>query len=392
MGRVTRGREPTDGNSGGPRARLDLALIALLSGFLPTLLFCLQFGPKTFASALGVSLLLAGASFVLGVLLGFLFGIPKTVEPSSHVGPESGGALKAITASSEPVRPRYLTNTNLGQVSDWLTKILVGVGLTQISGIGDHLDSLIRYLEPGVGAIPESRPFLLALLTCYLVGGFMMGYLWTSIDLPSVLGWRDVAVQVREREALDQEKKDLTRTLATYDVATRRELTEGEGEEPALEPREANEVAEVALRVQKLEEQGEELDDPDQYLRLARQLKRAGEFEKAEHAYLRAAELKPNDPAPLNYAGVIRSRYLNDPDGAAKLYFRALALNPTHWSAVYNAACNEARRGNRTLALAYLQTAVKGDGKYRGLAEGDSQHDGPFAQLKDDPEFIEIVT
>src|SRR6266508_6277591 len=68
---------------------------------------------------LAVAALVAGGAFVAGGLLGFLFGIPRSLA-----GPE--GSVDGAAAGGA-----YRPNTNLEQISDWLTKILVGVGLVQ---------------------------------------------------------------------------------------------------------------------------------------------------------------------------------------------------------------------------------------------------------------------
>jgi tetratricopeptide (TPR) repeat protein len=362
---------------GQPRAHLEWALYALLAGLVPTLLFTAQLDRDEALGVAAASLLLAGACFSAGFLLGFLFGIPRPVQQVPAAGAASASEL-----------PRYLSNTNLGQVSDWLTKILVGVGLTQIASIGRHVDNLLDYLRPALGDLETSAPFGLALLSFYTVGGFMVGYLWTSIHLPSVLRTRDVEDERREREALREK-------IAQYPAEPRGSMADTEGalDVPRLDDPEARkQVAEVAASVKTLEEAGEGLDDPDDYLRLARQLKRAGRFHEAEHAYLRAYELDPTNPAPLNFAGVLWSKYLNDPNRAARLFWQALGVNPEYTSALYNAACNEVRRGNADYGLDLLAAAVARESRYRGLAERDAQDNGPFAPVRDHPRFREIVT
>jgi hypothetical protein len=59
-------------------------------------------------SVLAVGLLVAGGAFLAGGLLGFLFGIPRSI----------GGAETEATDATR--RARYLPNTNLEQISDWL--------------------------------------------------------------------------------------------------------------------------------------------------------------------------------------------------------------------------------------------------------------------------------
>src|ERR1700677_2698197 len=65
-------------------------------------------------------LLMAGAALVGGVM-GLLFGIPKSVsDPFSvtHQPSENGDNAPAAAGGRSP---SYATNTNLEQISDWLT-------------------------------------------------------------------------------------------------------------------------------------------------------------------------------------------------------------------------------------------------------------------------------
>lgn len=83
---------------------------------------------------------LAAAPLALGGIAGFLFGIPKTLQNGDYQGGDK----------SEP-KHRWQANTNLEQVSDWLTKILIGVGLTQLQTIPDRvLDQLENLAQQGV--------------------------------------------------------------------------------------------------------------------------------------------------------------------------------------------------------------------------------------------------
>src|SRR5688500_2738159 len=80
-----------------------------------------------FFTALGIALLIGGAFFTAGGLIGFLFGIPKLLQNTALV-PEEVSKKTVI-----------VHNDNLVQISDWLTKIIVGVGLTQLTNIPHYL-------------------------------------------------------------------------------------------------------------------------------------------------------------------------------------------------------------------------------------------------------------
>jgi hypothetical protein len=87
----------------------------------------------------------------------------------------------------------YRVNTNLEQISDWLTKILVGVSLTQIAEIRDGLVSLTAFAAQGLGPQSQGQVFAFALLSYSAVLGFLFGYLWTRLFLAGALRVADQA-------------------------------------------------------------------------------------------------------------------------------------------------------------------------------------------------------
>ena len=79
--------------------------------------------------AYGAAAMVFAASFLIGCLLGFLFGIPRALSDGAEVG--SGEQHSRLTA-----------NTNLEQVSDWLTKIIVGATLVQLGPLTHRFSEL----------------------------------------------------------------------------------------------------------------------------------------------------------------------------------------------------------------------------------------------------------
>ena len=70
-------------------------------------------------------------------------------------------------------------NTNLYQVSDWLTKIVVGVGLVQIGRTLPVLTRLAESMKAPLGGQASSAAFGLGLTITYAVLGFFFLYLWS---------------------------------------------------------------------------------------------------------------------------------------------------------------------------------------------------------------------
>ena len=119
-------------------------------------------------TAFGVAL----AAFIVGALLGVLFGIPRTMVPvadSSENGNQAGNYRRQL----------FATNTNLEEVSDWLTKIIVGVGLIQFKAIIAQIEMLVNFLSAEIGQ--GTQAFALALIIYFPGLGFVAGYLWSRI-------------------------------------------------------------------------------------------------------------------------------------------------------------------------------------------------------------------
>lgn len=130
-----------------------LMLMANIAGFLT-----LTIGVP---GRLGLAFLWAMACIAFGALIGFLFGVPR-VNPAAVR--ESG----------------LLDNTNIEAVSDWLTKILVGVSLVNLTTIGAFIDRLAGELEL---ALDAPKAFATALIVYFFVIGIIQGYILTRMFL-----------------------------------------------------------------------------------------------------------------------------------------------------------------------------------------------------------------
>jgi hypothetical protein len=126
----------------------------------------------------GVLTLLAFAAFCSGGLLGFLFGIPKY---KAQQAPTPGDAA-AIDAVRED-EPTYAPNTNLEEMSDWLTKVIVGAGLVGMSGLVDRFDGLTKNLATCFGEAPCAAGVVGADLLAFAILGFFAIYLLTRLYL-----------------------------------------------------------------------------------------------------------------------------------------------------------------------------------------------------------------
>ncbi|GAA2810535.1 hypothetical protein GCM10010441_39020 [Kitasatospora paracochleata] len=174
---------------GEPAPAVKLGLGAVVGAGLLGLVLYAAASPH-WAASLGGGLVVAATFTVAGGLLGFLFGIPRLLTSGAAAHPADQGATS--TAS-------YAPNTNLEQVSDWLTKILLGAGLTQIGTLPRRLRELGDWLAPVVGGDPVGGPggragaagFAAALAVYFTVLGFVAGWLLTRLLLARALSSAD---------------------------------------------------------------------------------------------------------------------------------------------------------------------------------------------------------
>lgn len=165
--------------------RAGAAVLGL--GMLAALLYAMPGHWVAGAGVVGSAAVVAGASSAIGGGLGFLFGIPKTLQSNGLDG-------KHV---------RYLTNTNLEDISDWLTKIIVGVGLVQITRLPGALRSLGGWLGPIFGGGPHAEVFSTVFVCYFAISFFLLLYLWTRSRLRGVLQAAEIDLIDRIEDALD---------------------------------------------------------------------------------------------------------------------------------------------------------------------------------------------
>ncbi|GAA1986342.1 hypothetical protein [Kitasatospora viridis] len=160
------------GLDGLARRRQAVAVGTLIGlGFLGLLLYTTA-APHP-VSALGAGVMISCATTVVGALIGFLFGIPHVLGSNAAAAPAQSG--------------QYTANTNLEQVSDWLTKLLLGVGLTQLGSLWHGARQLGHSLSPALGGRQDATPFAVALVLYFLILGFLGGWLATRLMLAGAL-------------------------------------------------------------------------------------------------------------------------------------------------------------------------------------------------------------
>lgn len=151
-------------------------------------------GFEVFCKVFGIGVVVAGASAMVAWLLGLLFGIPKSAANASGQSPgsQNSGQAPANSNQSGARQQTSRPNTNLEDVSDWLTKTLIGVGLTQLTTLPHKLWQYATTLDhsslngQGGGAV-----FILGIGLAGGAGGFWVGYVTTRTLLTELFGLFD---------------------------------------------------------------------------------------------------------------------------------------------------------------------------------------------------------
>jgi hypothetical protein len=203
------------------RSVLYSSLFILIAVVLISIFLAL--GTPDTANALGIGVAAAaisGAAGGLGASAGFLFGLPRARfvdQPGNGAGsgssstaapPSSSGSIPAVTVSlvstSAPAQSQtgqgptavattaahsmhYLTNSNLIKVSDWLTTIIIGLGLVNLTKLIPAIRRLGRTLKAPLGGTPYAGTVGVSLVISTGLACFLLTYLWTSIRVRELL-------------------------------------------------------------------------------------------------------------------------------------------------------------------------------------------------------------
>jgi hypothetical protein len=151
------------------------------------------------AKSLGTGILFAGGVFAVGALFGFLFGFPAATGTSAPQAagptpraPQQGQTIQAASGPAAPHATTGFENTNLREISDWLTKIIVGAGLVELTKLPPQVQKLAWfmafYTDPP--QLPQEQPpqaVALAILAYFSACGVLFGYVWTLFESRSTL-------------------------------------------------------------------------------------------------------------------------------------------------------------------------------------------------------------
>ena len=149
-----------------------LAIAAFAIGTITIMTYAAPFDPYYLMRS-GTYFAIGAGAWMGGGTLGFLFGVPR------YKAAADSSQLASFSASAQ-VAAAFSPNTNLEQISDWLTKIIVGATLVQLQPIARGFNEFCVVVGAEMKR-PEASLFCGGITLFFFFSGFLWGYLWCSI-------------------------------------------------------------------------------------------------------------------------------------------------------------------------------------------------------------------
>jgi hypothetical protein len=203
------------------------------------------------ASILGVSIFIAIATFLSGLFLGFIFGIPRTTETQNLEPGKTPEKPTEIPMYLENKNRLYTENSNLERISDWLTTGIVTIALVSLKQVPEALQQFSGYVGPALNATTAGGAASTSggiygtfILICYSIDGFLIGYLGTrrraAVDfgkgifeeeeiIESIKTLLNPAASKEEKEIV---KRDIRRFLRISPVSPKQQENNSDSESP----------------------------------------------------------------------------------------------------------------------------------------------------------------
>ncbi len=242
--------------------------------------------PSMYSGAFGSLAFQTAASFVWslawlsgGFLFGFIFGIPKVIAATTSA------TNPALNDPSQNSSPKLKVNTNLEDISDWLTKVLVGATLTQIVRLPDAIARAAKFMSFNDATMPYS--FNAAILVYYSALGFLSGYILTRMFFARAFALADQGPRL---------SPEASKTLDNTNVGFGRSASMNSSDPSVRKAALASDAVPITESL-----------SGDQALRLAKGATLTGDVARALTASKLAVQKSPDDPqAQLTYAWSLR--------------------------------------------------------------------------------------
>jgi hypothetical protein len=218
-----------------------ILIILLISGIIIVLIF----GANSSGRATIFMWMLA--CLLSGTFVGFLFGIPKVVQNQENSNNKSSASninTSSNNNNNSGLGYQQQVNSNLVEISDWLTKIIVGLGLVKLTKIPPYLSQVANILATGLNQT-TTQPAGLAVAFSYgvIIGystmGFLFGYITTRVYLAGAFSAADQNALKRIADKAEETEGKAQSALqkAEFALTTPRSFTQ-----------QGNETAEATLQ------------------------------------------------------------------------------------------------------------------------------------------------
>jgi hypothetical protein len=121
---------------------------------------------------------------LIGGLSGFIFAVPKVISNSG------GPATRAANLTTDETQILQ-ENNNLTEISDWLTKVIIGASLVQLQAIPPFVLKVGRKMAVGVANSPELYEkisiFCSGIVVYFTTFGFVAGFLIMRLVISNLL-------------------------------------------------------------------------------------------------------------------------------------------------------------------------------------------------------------
>jgi hypothetical protein len=219
--------------------RWVLVFFALSIGIVGEVLYA--FAVRPWLATFSASLLFSLAALVAGGLFGFLFGLPHagggtSSAPRKPPAEQGGGAIgsEQVALDLGPQTSEATPSTNLQQIADWLTKLILGAGLTQLGRLPHGSYVLFHAMSPSIGASPSATAVVGGIVIYFAVLGFVIGWLATYfLVTPAVTRVEKSAASLIEGSGLLAASAARARSAGREDEARRLELASAGQEDRA---------------------------------------------------------------------------------------------------------------------------------------------------------------
>jgi len=194
-------------------------LLAALAGIIALVIWAWGLSGSAKADAapsfnviFGANLLVGIAAAAAGAVFGFIFGIPRTLNPADRA------AVAAAASQDGAATHAVMTaNTNLERISDWLTTLLIGAALVQVKDIAAWVATLGKdLLKTGAIANDALVPVIVILFfSLSFLGVYLITRLYLTSAFMQMLGMLTGNAAPEDSRA----GKQITASIATAELS-----------------------------------------------------------------------------------------------------------------------------------------------------------------------------